>query len=459
MNIMSTNFYRINKKNYTRLNKQTHHLGGDTSNDLIKIIKETPVSELQSVNPNVIVNYFYDRMIEDYELLIGSNDIVIDKLLGKGVYGETYLLKLNNDINYKNGKKENIKRDTPIVGKITTHRLKPTLKTDSLKNEVLSNVILDNIKCEDKKNIMKFFGFVTDYRMLIHGEHKFVDIIFLEYIQGEPLDKYIANYNSTNADGIDILKKILSWVHSLENTLSCFHHNDVVHRDIKIDNIMISNHESLEIPKLVDYGLTCKFVPTCLHDFNENHTSLLKAYLIKENDIDSYLQMEKINDKYALMLTIVDMLYNTFDMRNKIAQLHRKLAKYYEALRIRQCVAIFGDVCYSIMDKSNEKNYAKDTERINDLIDDSNVIRFFYESFDIIEHFINNIPAEIFNNVANNVILVRNAKSNEFITIFNIIKSMFEDYKKETLNLYNTKISTTTQIEHTTPNEKGYVSF
>ncbi len=73
-----------------------------------------------------------------------------------------------------------------------------------------------------------------------------IHLIYLEYIDGLTLSKYLKNNSLNDVDIINILKQILSG-------LSFLHKNKITHRDINMNNIII-NDKTFKI-KIIDFGL------------------------------------------------------------------------------------------------------------------------------------------------------------------------------------------------------------
>src|SRR5262249_5123881 len=82
------------------------------------------------------------------------------------------------------------------------------------------------------------------------GEHEGTSYIVMEYIEGEPLSKKIENGPLPVNDTIDILSQVA-------DALDEAHKQGIVHRDIKSDNIMITERG---LVKILDFGLV-KFDP------------------------------------------------------------------------------------------------------------------------------------------------------------------------------------------------------
>ena len=147
------------------------------------------------------------------------------RFLGGGAFGKVY------EIEYR-GKKYAGK-------KIPKSKLKSEKFKESFKREL--DILKRMSICE---NSVKFYS---------HFEEAQYEIIILELCDGnltDILDKYEDGFNS------DLIYSIID---GLNNAFKCMNQNNIIHRDIKLDNIMVkytdSSHNKF-IPKINDYGLS-----------------------------------------------------------------------------------------------------------------------------------------------------------------------------------------------------------
>jgi TolB-like protein/Flp pilus assembly protein TadD len=73
--------------------------------------------------------------------------------------------------------------------------------------------------------------------------------LVMEYIEGETLKSHISNFQS--GSGIPYLKAT-DWVLQIAQGLKAAHDKNIIHRDIKTENIMLTNTEQI---KIMDFGL------------------------------------------------------------------------------------------------------------------------------------------------------------------------------------------------------------
>ena len=87
--------------------------------------------------------------------------------------------------------------------------------------------------------------------MGIYEIDEYNDSVFMvmEFVEGQTLKSYITNLKS--GSGIPYLKAT-EWMSIIAGGLNAAHANQIVHRDIKSENIMISHGDQL---KIMDFGL------------------------------------------------------------------------------------------------------------------------------------------------------------------------------------------------------------
>ena len=161
-------------------------------------------------------------------------DITLSKLLGKGSYGEVYLSLKRNENKYFATKKINkIKADTEM--------------TRYFKYEINILRILNH------QNIVKLEEIKEDY---------YNYYIVMEYINGgelsDYLKKYMLKYNKPFPE--DIVQYLMK---QIVDALIYIHDLNIIHRDLKLENIMVSfdsekDKEELNMMKakikIIDFG-------------------------------------------------------------------------------------------------------------------------------------------------------------------------------------------------------------
>ena len=79
-------------------------------------------------------------------------------------------------------------------------------------------------------------------------DNQTMNAILMEYIKGESLGQIKDRVRGKHL--IEIAKELLS-------TVQCLHSNKIIHRDIKLDNIIQTYQDGRRLIKLVDFGFSC----------------------------------------------------------------------------------------------------------------------------------------------------------------------------------------------------------
>ncbi|KAI8647232.1 kinase-like domain-containing protein [Parasitella parasitica] len=87
---------------------------------------------------------------------------------------------------------------------------------------------------------------------VVQGDHYYM---FLEYIEGGQLLDYIISHGKLRE------KLARKFARQIVSALDYCHRNSIVHRDLKIENILITNHEEI---KIIDFGLSNIYSPSRL---------------------------------------------------------------------------------------------------------------------------------------------------------------------------------------------------
>lgn len=187
------------------------------------------------------------------------------RLLGRGGFSVVYLVK-------------HIKTGKVYAMKCIKKYKKGKDKTKQILREIN---VLHTLK---HPNIIKIYDWFHDDKKIY---------IILEYIDGKDLSSFFKRELPTEDDAIYIIKQIIS-------AIKHCHNNNVVHRDIKLGNILID--EDLNV-KLTDFGLcTYKNHPNELFFDNVGTIRFTSPELLMKNGYN-----EK-NDIWALGITIYVLL-------------------------------------------------------------------------------------------------------------------------------------------------------
>ena len=158
------------------------------------------------------------------------NDYEKQELIGKGAFGEVYILK--------NKKSKDI-----YAGKICINTMKEgSHEATNLKREIKI------ISQTDHPTIIKFIGFSP-----INFQKEAKPVIITEYLPNGSLDKIIdSTINSLAPEQWDDTKKLIT-LYGIASGMAFLHSNDVLHRDLKPANILMDQYLH---PKICDFGLS-----------------------------------------------------------------------------------------------------------------------------------------------------------------------------------------------------------
>ena len=173
------------------------------------------------------------------------DNLLLEKCLGSGSFGEVYLTKKNGDNKYYATKK--YERD----------KIEKTEAMKYLKNEIniLQSLKHPNIvKYDDIKKTKKHFYIVMDY---CNGGELSEALEKYQIKNGKPFPEYLVQY---------FMRQIIS-------AFQYIHGQGIMHRDIKLENILL-NYENEEDRKnlnlmkaqvkIIDFGFACKIQKNAL---------------------------------------------------------------------------------------------------------------------------------------------------------------------------------------------------
>ncbi len=159
----------------------------------------------------------------------------------------------------------------------------------------LDNAILQQKKCIHP-NLVKIFGVTT----LTDGTW-----IFMEFVEGGDMQNYFKNHPDLFQD----FETKVSFMGQIAEGLNYLHESDVVHRDIKPDNILVSLTKDMNTPtlKLTDFGIA-KFLEEGESTMSTNvGTFPYKAPEFWEVKPDGSLAYHRKVDVFSLGLTFLAM--------------------------------------------------------------------------------------------------------------------------------------------------------
>ena len=173
----------------------------------------------------------------------------IGPLIGRGTYGEVYIVE---------------NKATKEKRAIKIFKLKDII--ENLKQKYYTNEITDEIKEEFQKYIESIINEIENMKICSYKNKYSVE--FYEYFKNENIlavvmekcDNSLNNILRNKKEGFNI-KEIFEIMIQLNKTFKIMRENKIVHRDIKLDNILIKKEKNNIlnfICKLTDYGISKK---------------------------------------------------------------------------------------------------------------------------------------------------------------------------------------------------------
>ena len=201
-------------------------------------------------------------------------------------------------------------------------------KLDKSKNKNSKNFIRETqISIElDHPNLIKFYGYFEDKesidkfryvykndkkRKVTETEDKEMYCLVLEFAENGSLKNYFKNYkekNKTENSFVPIPQKfIIKILKESLDALKYLHDNNIIHRDISLDNILLGKNNTI---KISDFGISAKIKEK---NYNENNDDNGKENKDKKNYM---VVLHFVEEKIWLLLklrikaiTIIDLIF------------------------------------------------------------------------------------------------------------------------------------------------------
>ncbi len=182
----------------------------------------------------------------------------------------------------------------PVRRKVALKIIKPGMDT----REVISRFAAEEqaLAMMDHPNIAK----VHDAGTTETGRPYFV----MELVSGVPITQYCDDNNSTTGQRLELFTLVC---HAVQHA----HQKGIIHRDIKPSNILVTLHDGVPVPKVIDFGiakainqeLTSKTIATGV-----GHMIGTPLYMSPEQAERSGLDIDTRSDIYSLGVLLYELL-------------------------------------------------------------------------------------------------------------------------------------------------------
>ncbi|HUD45774.1 MAG TPA: protein kinase [Candidatus Baltobacteraceae bacterium] len=141
----------------------------------------------------------------------------------------------------------------------------------------------------------------------------------MELVRGIRITEYCDQANLTTTERLDLFIKVC---HAIQHA----HQKGIIHRDIKPSNILVTMHDGIPVPKVIDFGIAKATVGQTLTD-KTLYTQLQQfigtpAYMSPEQAEMSGLDVDTRSDIYSLGVLLYELLAGStpFDAKDLMSQ-------------------------------------------------------------------------------------------------------------------------------------------
>ena len=177
-----------------------------------------------------------------------------------------------------------------------------------------------------------------------HGIHEGYPFYVMEHVEGQDLAAYV---NNNGAMPFAFLKKV---VYELAEALDYIHHQEIIHRDIKLENILITERGHI---RLTDFGLSIE------ENFNRSNDGIVGTPLYLAPEVISGRGVSHQSDVYAFGVVLYQLLtgeppFNTKSMSDLI-HCHCSVEPQRVERLVPDIPPVWGDFVAACLEKNPNK--------------------------------------------------------------------------------------------------------
>jgi serine/threonine protein kinase/tetratricopeptide (TPR) repeat protein len=135
----------------------------------------------------------------------------------------------------------------------------------------------------------------------------------MELVKGVPILDYCDTEKLDTRDRLDLFIKVC---HAIQHA----HQKGIIHRDIKPTNVLVTLHDGVPIPKVIDFGIAKAFFnDTATTEIYTQHRQMIgtPAYMSPEQAEMSGLDIDTRSDIYSLGVLLYELLTGTTPFANE----------------------------------------------------------------------------------------------------------------------------------------------
>lgn len=148
----------------------------------------------------------------------------------------------------------------------------------------------------------------------MHNNHDNKLVLIMEYIKGGSLKDHLQTKGPlTEAEAKTVFNQLI-------RVISYCHHQGIVHRDIKPDNILLVDKHSYEKIKIIDFGISYAWSKDDTSQHKEGTLFYCPPEMLKKNEKDRDYTSSPKSDIWSLGITLFRLVFNKMPFEGETKQ-------------------------------------------------------------------------------------------------------------------------------------------